>query len=571
MPLQERRLATRGTALRHLMRGVLLCGLPLLLILAPALSRAGTERNVLVLYSLGAGTASAWQTLIHKGLTEELVRQKASYPAGLFEERFDAVRVGDQAALAAMEPYLRAKYANIKFDTIITENYVAARFLSERPDLFPGVPRHYLNHGRIDWRPKDGTAYQIEADFGHAIGIMPRVVPRLRHVVVIGDGSDRIQESMRQVRKVAAGYASQLTFDYWDNLSFDQMTRQAALLQAGSAIFLLPAYHDGVGERRRPVDIARKLAGVAQVPIFTNWEAMVTPGVAGGYVVSGERVGRAIASIVLRQEPDVVNIPGYVFDYGAAQRFHLQNIPPTAQWRNRPQSIVEQYWWQILTGATLLVLQALLISALIVSLRSRRRTLCALNDERNQLEKRVLERTLELSAANTKLEQLATTDPLTGIGNRRRMTEQINKELERSRRTLHPLSLLMVDIDHFKDVNDDYGHEAGDRAIVAVSKALAGGMRSIDMASRFGGEEFVLLMPETHMDVAGHAAERLRADVAALHIIGDDGERIALTISIGVAVSDPNGALDSASSLLSRADKALYRAKHEGRDRVVCS
>jgi diguanylate cyclase (GGDEF)-like protein len=151
------------------------------------------------------------------------------------------------------------------------------------------------------------------------------------------------------------------------------------------------------------------------------------------------------------------------------------------------------------------------------------------------------------------------------------MTEQINKELERSRRFRHPLSLLMVDIDHFKNVNDVYGHEAGDRAIVAVSRALAGGMRSIDMASRFGGEEFVLLMPETDINVAGSAAERLRADVAALCIAGDKGERITLTISIGVAASHPESdAPDSASSLLSRADKALYQAKHEGRDRVVC-
>lgn len=94
-------------------------------------------------------------------------------------------------------------------------------------------------------------------------------------------------------------------------------------------------------------------------------------------------------------------------------------------------------------------------------------------------------------------------------------------------------------------------------------------MRNIDMASRFGGEEFVLLMPETGIDVASGAAERLRADVAMLRIEGDNGERIALTVSIGVASSTPEGPPDSASSLISRADKALYQAKHEGRDRVV--
>jgi diguanylate cyclase (GGDEF)-like protein len=565
---RDHRLAMQGIALRHVWRGLLLCAA---LMASAAPSRAAQDRKVLVLYSLGSDSASAWQSLVQKGLTDELARQGMTSALGIFEERFDAVRVGDEQALASMEPYLRAKYNGIKFDAIITENYVAARFLSERPELFRGVPRHYVNHGRIGWTPSDGKGYQVQADFVHTIGIIPRVAPQVRHLVIIGDSTERIQESVRAMRKVAAYYQNQLSFEYWDNLGYDEMYRRAAQLQPGSAIFLLPTYHDRTGERRRPVDIARKLATTTQVPIFTNWEAIVVPGVAGGYVVSAERIGRAIADILMQRAPDISGIPGYLFDYGAVQRFQLQNIPPTAQFLNRPQSILEQYLWQILAGVTLIVLEGILISALIVSLRSRRQTLCALHDERNQLEARVLQRTLELMVANTKLEQLATTDPLTGIGNRRRMTEQINKELERSRRFRHPLSLLMVDIDHFKNVNDVYGHEAGDRAIVAVSRALAGGMRSIDMASRFGGEEFVLLMPETDINVAGSAAERLRADVAALCIAGDKGERITLTISIGVAASHPESdAPDSASSLLSRADKALYQAKHEGRDRVVC-
>ncbi|WP_229259453.1 diguanylate cyclase [Duganella aceris] len=562
MPTRDHQLEI---VLRHLWRGLLLIAM---LIAAP--SWAAQERKVLVLYSLGSDSASAWQGLVQKGLTAELARRDLTSALGIFEERFDAVRVGDQQALASMEPYLRAKYAGIKFDAIITESYVAGRFLSDRPELFPGAQRHYVNYDRMGWAPTDGKGYLVQADFGRTIGIVPRVAPKVRKVVVIGDGTERMQESLAAVRKAADQYRRELAFEYWDNLSYAEMYSQAAQLRPGSAIFLLPTYHDRTGERRRPVDIARKLAATTQVPIFTNWAAVVVPGVAGGYVVSAERIGRAIADILMQRQPDIGGIPGYLFDHGAIQRFHLQNIPPTAQILNRPQSIFRQYLWQILAGGALIVVEGILISALVVSLRSRRQTLCALHDERNQLEERVLQRTLELSAANTKLEQLATTDPLTGIGNRRRMTEQINKELERSRRFRHPLSLLMVDIDHFKNVNDLHGHEAGDRAIVAVSRALASGMRSIDMASRFGGEEFVLLMPETDIDVASSAAERLRADVAALRIAGDKGDEITLTISIGVAASYPDAASpDSASSLLSRADKALYQAKHAGRDRVV--
>lgn len=566
MPPRDYRYA--ALPLRQLWCGVLLCAV-LLLQAAASAAPAAAERKVLVLYSLGSDASSAWQALLRKGLTAELDKQDASTHPSIFEERFDAVRVGDDAAMGAMEPYLRAKYAGVQFDAIITENYVAARFLSERPALFPGVPRHYVNHGRQGWKPAGGKSYQVQTDFNLTIGVIPRVAPQVKRVVVIADSTDRIQESVRAIRKAAQAYDGKLAFEYWENLSFDEIHRQAAQLRDGSAIFLLPSYQDRNGERRPPVSTARKLAAVTQVPIFTSWEAIVVPGVAGGYVVSSERIGRAIGRILLQQEPDIAAIPGYLFDYGAVERFHLRDIPSTAHWINHPQSVLLQYVWQIVAGLTLIVLEGILISALIVSLRSRRQTLRALNQERDQLEARVAQRTQELMVANTKLEQQATTDPLTGIGNRRRMTEQINKELERSRRFKHPLSLLMADIDHFKEVNDAYGHEAGDRTLVMVAHALASGMRSIDMASRFGGEEFVLLMPETDIDVARAAAERLRSDIAALRMTGDNGEEIRLTISIGVACSDPTGVMDSASSLLSRADKALYRAKHEGRDRVI--
>ena len=563
-------LAAQGSAPRQLWRRLLIgCALLALAWGLASPAWAARERKVLVLYSLGSDSASAWQRLIHKGLSAELADKNLTSTLGIFEERFDAVRVGDEQAQAGMEQYLRTKYAQIQFDAIITENYVAARFLSDRPGLFRGVPRHYVNHGRIDWKPAEGIGYQVQADFDRAIGIIPQVSPEVRHLVVIGDSTERMQESVSGVRKVAGHYSGKMRFEYWDDLTYADIFRRAALLRPGSAIFLLPTYHDSTGTRRRPVDIARQLAATTQVPIFTNWEAIVVPGVAGGYVVSAERIGHAIADILMQRTPDIEGIPGYLFDYGAVQRFHLQHIPPTAQWLNRPRSVFEEYLWQILASVTLIVLEGILISALILALRGRRQTLCALHDERNLLEARVLQRTLELMVANTKLEQLATTDPLTGIGNRRRMTEQINKELERCRRFKHPLALLMVDIDHFKNVNDIYGHEAGDRAIVAVARALAGGMRNIDMASRFGGEEFVLLMPETDIDVASGAAERLRSEVAALFIDGDNGEQITLTVSIGVAASTSEGAPDSASSLISRADKALYQAKHAGRDRVV--
>ncbi len=231
----------------------------------------------------------------------------------------------------------------------------------------------------------------------------------------------------------------------------------------------------------------------------------------------------------------------------------------------------DQYRWQIMAGLGLIVLQGALITALVLSLRDRRRAMAALNYERDTLEQNVAERTLELQAANAALEQLVTTDALTGIGNRRRMSAQIGAELDRARRFGHPLALLMIDIDHFKHINDSAGHDAGDRALVAVARTLTQALRASDAAARFGGEEFVVLMPETGLDVACEAAERLRAAIAALRLSGDRGQPISMTVSIGVAAFNAAHGADTASSLLSRADRALYRAKAGGRDMVECA
>ena len=256
-----------------------------------------------------------------------------------------------------------------------------------------------------------------------------------------------------------------------------------------------------------------------------------------------------------------------MFDYNVARRFSLKP-PKGVVWLNVQSNVWEQYRWQIIGTVTLIVLEAALITALVIALRERRRTMAALNQERDNLEANVEQRTRELQRANEALEQQVTTDALTGIGNRRKMTAQIGAEIDRARRFRHSLALLMIDIDHFKAVNDRHGHDAGDRAIVAVANGLTIALRATDLAARFGGEEFVVLMPETDMTVAMAAAERLCAGIAALCIASDQGEPIRLTISVGVAALDPLGEPDTSSSLLSRADRALYRAKSAGRNRV---
>lgn len=165
------------------------------------------------------------------------------------------------------------------------------------------------------------------------------------------------------------------------------------------------------------------------------------------------------------------------------------------------------------------------------------------------------------------LRKISITDPLTGLVNRRYFQERLTDEIERALRGGHPLSMLMIDIDFFKEYNDANGHPAGDRALVLAARTLRGNMRSIDLVSRFGGEEFAVILPETRKTEALEIGERIRAEVEMICFPGEENlKKGKLTISLGVA-EFPEDSQDI-KSLVRRADKALYKAKNAGRNRI---
>ena len=164
--------------------------------------------------------------------------------------------------------------------------------------------------------------------------------------------------------------------------------------------------------------------------------------------------------------------------------------------------------------------------------------------------------------------RLATTDALTAVANRRGFLEQCNMELERTCRYNHPLSLLILDIDHFKQINDRYGHAAGDHALKVIANSLQANLRPRDVLGRIGGEEFAILVPETSLHGAVLLAERLRREIAACSVQFEQ-HAFVLTISIGVSEVQPVSAgVDTA---LQMADRLLYQAKQSGRNQVASS
>lgn len=188
--------------------------------------------------------------------------------------------------------------------------------------------------------------------------------------------------------------------------------------------------------------------------------------------------------------------------------------------------------------------------------------LLELTDEYAQKERELARAHRQLAEYAERLEELSLTDALTGLPNRRQFDAIMRHDFELAVRDDQPLSVLMIDLDHFKWVNDTYGHQHGDAVLKAVAATLSEWARDADLVARWGGEEFVVLSPSTDSEGATTLGERLRRAVEAIRL--DDGP--GATITVGVAARRDN---ESADDLLGRADRALYRGKADGRNRVV--
>jgi two-component system, cell cycle response regulator len=164
--------------------------------------------------------------------------------------------------------------------------------------------------------------------------------------------------------------------------------------------------------------------------------------------------------------------------------------------------------------------------------------------------------------------EMAVTDQLTGLHNRRYMSRHLDNLILSAQKSGKPLAFLILDIDYFKAINDKHGHDVGDEVLREFAGRITANVRGIDLACRYGGEEFVIVMPDTDIPLAFTVAERLRKAVEDKPFVEDlSPGNLSVTISIGIAASEGEG--DSADALLRRADQALYRAKHEGRNRVI--
>ncbi|MFP5257397.1 MAG: diguanylate cyclase [Acidobacteriota bacterium] len=490
--------------------------------------------------------------------------------------------------------YLTLKYAHWKPDAVSADRAVTGMFSRYLGEAFKDVPC-FISQERGGAGNVAGSNLKAipwsttAADVTENLDLLLRLRPRTNTVLVVLGASEEERRVAVEAEKAAARYADRITFVFTPGLSHAALLKQAAELPADQAIVFLRFALDSDGISYVPAQVAREITQSARAPVFVAARHLIGDGPLGGFVLDFELVGRRTALWILDaldgREPSgeslTAPVSEYVFDWRALKRFGIPEsaLPPGSRVLFHNDTLWERYKPYIVSGIVLVLAEAFLILGLVINRLRRQRAEAALLALNATLEARVLERTRELHAANEHLQEageelealnrnlkrLSRTDSLTGLPNRRHGEEALQDALVRHVRYGQGFAVAMADIDFFKKINDQFGHEAGDDLLRSVARIMEGGVRQCDLVARWGGEEFLLLLPGTDLTGAGRLLERIRTDIAATPL-RCGATRAAVTATIGAAVA---GRGDTVEGVVRRADAAMYQGKEQGRNRVV--
>jgi diguanylate cyclase (GGDEF)-like protein len=493
--------------------------------------------------------------------------------------------------------YLRMKYSIWKPDLVILTDQALLPFyhqyLQQDLEKVPVILSSRYDKAKVEtvdnlwivpWAMSD-AAY--DANFR----LMLELYPKTRKFYIVL-GTSAIEQRIRErLVRLAQAYRPRVAFEFISSQSREDMERQVAGLRGNTAILFVRFGRDIQGQSHVPARMLDQICRIASVPVFTVAAHLLGSGAVGGFVNDRGEFGRMTAHLALallggkglspNEALPATRLEGYAFDWRALQRWHIaeDRLPRGSRIEFREYGIWERYRGFILTGLVLMIGESFLIMGLVVNRLRRKKAEDAIVRLNASLERKVQERTRDLWEANEKLyetaqqlaetneqlDRMSRTDSLTGLYNRRHMEERLAHEHERAQRTGSPFSILLADIDFFKNVNDTYGHETGDAMLRHVAACLTSVVRKMDTVARWGGEEFLLLLPATDRNQAVGLAQRLREVVASsLYRFGDAG--LGVTITIGLCAIAEGETLEA---LLRRADAALYAGKEAGRDRVM--
>jgi len=531
-----------------------------LLLSIPAIA----EQNIVALLSYDA--SQPWSREFTEGLIKEAAKSREK--THLYIEYLDGQRLPSSQWFDLRIEYLQDKYQTLQVDAVIAESNHAARFLSEHGEqLFGSAARITVSENRFSPAYQQrGQHIPLLPDFEQSLNFANRLVPDAPLIAIIGDRSQEAAALAIGLRQAASRIMpdSAVELQMSDDL---QVLKDYVSALPESAILFHTLYFPSGISGPHPSQAVAALAKVSKAPMLVSYSEFLPAGATGGVLLSPEQAAVAAmhSALSLLEGPFLAHSHGILseswINYPQLQRYSIpaRRIPMGSKILEPPSSLDTKDRYQFFGSIIFILLQMGLLVGLSILLRQRNRLMRSLLEINSQLEEKVNERTQELRLR-------AVTDSLTGLYNRAEFTRLALAAINQAQRNQSNLCVAMLDLDHFKRINDQFGHTAGDKVLQEVVNRLRNNLRNYDIIGRYGGEEFSVLLPDTELAQAVAAIDSVRELIAAKPIEIDSGRSVHVTMSAGV--SPMTAQRTGLGELIKSADIQLYAAKESGRNRV---
>jgi len=510
------------------------------------------QRNILVIHSYHQ--ALPWTVSFQEGLNR--AREQRGNTVEYYTEYMDAVRLRSPLRGEAFVQYLEYKYRAVSFDAVICDSDSACKFIHQYGDFLGDIPRVFYTGERLS---RDANTCNLVMQYEKAVQDTFRIAmeqnPEALEIVVILD-QEGSYDYIKEILQPILSQYEDLSLRSLRYTSFEGLRNEIGRLGRDSIVIFNPVIVESGDRRYIPRELLSELTSVSRTPFYTLWSSLMGTGAVGGYMIDGAMTAEVMVQAVLDfYENGAFNQTysnlRYIFDWKVMEKYGLDplNVPEESVFLNQPQNIFVTHTKEVFLGIIFTIALFLAVSTLLLFIVWRKN-------------RQLREANVKIREAQKIAEDLARQEPLTELLNRRGLMPFIHYEMNRKKRMDRPVSLMLLDIDNFKDINDTCGHETGDTVLKELADAMSRSSRETDIIARWGGDEFLVLVSETSGRNTVVLADKFRKEIMRLHFPNCRD----ITVSIGVA---EHVSRESFTEWYNRADQALYKAKTGGRNAVV--
>ncbi|MFZ1987107.1 MAG: GGDEF domain-containing protein [Desulfatitalea sp.] len=532
---------------------------------------AQETRKVLVLHSYHLGCE--WTDRITEGI--QSVFAPFAKDIQLHFEYLDTLRHGGPDYFPTLADFYRFKLKDTRFDAVIVSDDDALRFIRQfAPRLAPGVPVVFcgINAREDALSPAQENETGVVEQIGHqaTLSLMLQLHPQCRRIIFLVDNGMADGGLVEGMKTMLTLLEPQVEVEIWDGVAPAELPAKLVGLTPADLIYLLLFDHDKGSDDARAADMVRLVTRWSPVAVYSSLDFYLGKGIVGGMITSAFRQGELAGQMALRilsgqRVGDIAPMTRspnqYMFDGRKLKQFYLNQsqLPPGSAVIHEQPVFWDRHGTLFLGVAAGTIVLAIVMLGFVMRQKDKQRLLALNNVE---LDGRIKEKSAQLLLASQRLKKQSLIDGVTGMPNRRYIFQRLAEEIKKAQRYGLPLSVMLFDIDGFKLINDRYGYLTGDKVLRDVGQAIRRSVREIDLVGRYGGEDFLVLLPNTTIDQAWISATRIRESLQALQ--WEQGQ-VQVTVSGGLALARKN----SPAELISQVDARLRIAKQQGGDRVV--